>query len=95
MAGFGAGSGKIYSVSQYLDRNDIIIAIFAGVLFSMPLPDFGAKIRQIIKLPEPEKTVIHDVAGYVFTNIVFLILAVLVVMNLAASSYNPFIYFRF
>ncbi|WP_027360284.1 MBOAT family O-acyltransferase [Desulforegula conservatrix] len=95
MAGFGTGKGLVHNANQYLDNNGIIMALIAGVLFSVPISVIMGKLSVRIENIWSCNPLISNSLGFVLTSMLYMVLAVLVIMSLAASSYNPFIYFRF
>ncbi len=70
----------IYSFGYYVDRFEVIIFI-AALICSIPI------FRNILK--------VQNKVGKVFINVWFIILFILSSATIAASTYNPFIYFRF
>ena len=69
-----------YSIGYYVDRFEIII-FAAALICSIPI------FRNILK--------VQNKVAKVFINIWLLMLFVISVATIAASTYNPFIYFRF
>ena len=69
-----------YSLGYYIDRFEVIIFI-AALICSIPI------CRNILK--------VQNKIGKVFINIWLILLFILSSATIAASTYNPFIYFRF
>jgi alginate O-acetyltransferase complex protein AlgI len=84
MAGFSPASATPFAVSYYLDPKTLT-AIALGIAGSTPLPARAA--RRVGSASEPARLLLEPAT-------VVLLFGVSV-MFIAASSYNPFIYFRF
>lgn len=100
MAGFGQGSGLIYSASQYIGSNGIILALIAGIIFSAPVNESAKAFLTSRKENKADGSLKVKPGGLAFAHavysmLIYAMLGMLVVMSLAASAYNPFIYFRF
>ena len=74
-------------LTELLDR-EYIIMFGLGVLFSMPIKDSLLKIRSRFS-PSLSAIIEYPVMAF------YLLLFVLGAMSIAATTYNPFIYFRF
>jgi len=83
MAGFGSSEPTPFAASYYLDPRTIA-AIILGIIGSTPAP---AALGRRLAAREPARGLLEPAT-------VIVLLAVSV-MFIAASSYNPFIYFRF
>ena len=84
MGGFGSARPTPFAIAYYLDPKTVA-AIVLGLMGSTPLP---AKLaRRLASSTEPA-LVLLEPAGVA-------VLFAVSVMFIAASSYNPFIYFRF
>lgn len=77
-------SNSIYYPSLYFDRKSIVILIL-GIVFSTPI------LKYINKKIEEKRFKIY----YNLVNVVAMIVFIISLISLAASTYNPFIYFRF
>ena len=83
---FSFTSGVDYSPLMYLDTYSILI-IAIGLFFSTPLRKLiSSNFNKIVK-PRVFNTLLRDVF--------YLVFFIFTVMELAQSTYNPFIYFRF
>ncbi len=90
MFGFGNGTDAMYYPSLYITTEGAI-ALFIGILFSTPIYPLLARYLS----EKRSKDSLLYVGAY-STNIVILIsLCFLSLLNIAAGTYNPFIYFRF
>ncbi|HOZ51076.1 MAG TPA: MBOAT family O-acyltransferase [Chitinophagaceae bacterium] len=78
-------STGIYTLKLYL-RPDIIVALVLGILLSFPIQKFGKNILPI-NTSNVYKRILLD-CFYIFVFLMSLSI-------LSASTYNPFIYFRF
>lgn len=88
--GFGGQGTQLYSIERYM-QNDLLIALFFGILFSAPI---GSLVQEWMKKSVPQrKTVVPFV--YVMSDTLLILLFVLSMMRIAASQYSPFIYYRF
>lgn len=68
-------------------NNYVIVALISGIAFSLPLRAFiASKIKKVIK-----NNIVKDVVTYSF----YLLIFILSITELAQTTYNPFIYFRF
>ena len=74
-------------LTELLDR-EYIIMFGLGVFLSMPIKDSLQKIRNRFS-PSLSAIIEYPVMAF------YLLLFVLSAMSIAASTYNPFIYFRF
>lgn len=83
-AGLSHASPTVYSIDHYLGIH-IIIALIAAVICSTPLYDF-------IRTRCPES---FRFPGKLLWYTSLLALFALCLMNISASTYNPFLYFRF
>jgi len=87
MAGFGQGDGTLQHASQYF--NTLVGgALLAGIVGSLPV---AIAIR---KLDEGKSPVVENIFALARTAMLGLMF-ILCAMQLAAGTYNPFIYFRF
>lgn len=75
-------NNRLYPVGYYIDRFEIII-LFIAVICSAPI------FSGILQKTENNKIL------KIFINIWLIVLLIFSTMTLAASTYNPFIYFRF
>ena len=94
MAGFGKGNGIISSVWQFLDREVILALIFGSIGATPVIPmikqwlasvHFGFLWKHGSSLILPRSVETVSLTGILFV----------VIINLAAKTHNPFIYFRF
>jgi len=83
MLGFGAEAGS-FTVPRFLPP-DHCIALVAGILLCGPVPELWGRLRPSL----------DDRLVGVSRALVSAVLLVLCAANLAAGTYNPFIYFRF
>jgi hypothetical protein len=83
MAGFGGGAPTVFDARWYLTP-ETLLALGLGVIGSTPL---AARLGRSIDPRTPVAAVARAalVAGLFATSLLFI----------AASSYNPFIYFKF
>ena len=84
MAGFGLARPTPFAVSYYLDPKTLA-AIALGLIGSTPAPSTAA--RRMASWAGPARLLLEPAA--------IVLLFAVSVMFIAASSYNPFIYFRF
>lgn len=85
---FNLNFNETYFITQHIINYQFIFALFVGIAFCGPIQIFVKKIRKNnIKLT-------NFYCKYL-ENIVVIILLLLCICELASSSYNPFIYFRF
>ncbi|MCA8968921.1 MAG: MBOAT family protein [Planctomycetes bacterium] len=98
MLGFGAGNGIAHEAGAYLD-SEVILTILLGGVAAMPvLPSIGQWAQRVLDRNEAVPSVTGVLAVSAMRGLLLCILAVLFVAcatKLAASTYNPFIYFRF
>lgn len=88
MAGFAGQGTPSYPIEWYLN-GPVLPALFAGVLFSMPVVAFcGQWLDGHLSRPLVPVVAVARLAGVSA-------LFVLCLMSLASGTYNPFIYFRF
>jgi len=84
MAGAGGGSGGSYSVWQFLPP-DVLVVLLAGMVGSTPvIPWLGARLAAWAPAPR-DAVAVAALGGVLLAS----------AMQLAAGTYNPFIYFRF
>ena len=83
MAGFGPARPTAFEPSYYLDPRTIA-ALVAGAIGATPLP---AAVARRLTATGPARVLLEPAA--------LILLLAASVMFIAASSYNPFIYFRF
>jgi alginate O-acetyltransferase complex protein AlgI len=89
MAGFGSGCGLRYYPAIYLN-SEVVLMLSAGVLGCFPLGQFAAGWRRSFALPSQAE------GGIALASVVALaLLFAASAMQLAAGTYNPFIYYRF
>ena len=83
---FSFSIGKDNSPLMYLD-NYTVFVLFLGILFAAPLRTWlSNKFDQAIE---------QNSVNLVLRNFLYLLLFMFTVMDLAQTTYNPFIYFRF
>lgn len=83
---FSFSTGKDNSPFIYLDNYNVLILVL-GILFVMPLRKWIAnKFDQLIK---------WEFANVLIKHFSYLFFFVFTIMDLAQTTYNPFIYFRF
>jgi alginate O-acetyltransferase complex protein AlgI len=87
LLGFG-GAAAPWPAYRELLHNHVIIALLAGILFSMPV--FGIVKGKIMSL----SVELINLARFAYL-ILMVLLFVLSAISLASGTYNPFIYFRF
>lgn len=91
MAGFAPGSGGVYFVGLYLNR-ELAWTIVLALLFATPvLPAFRARARAWFEGASMPLVATEQVVRLSFLSLMFLAC----VVSLAAGTHNPFIYFRF
>lgn len=83
---FSFDFSKTYFLTQHIVNNQFVFVLIVSILFCGPIQIIFKKLK--------EKNNKSTVYGYLQT-ILLLVLLVLCIMELASSSYNPFIYFRF
>lgn len=83
---FGINAGSDYLPLLYFNNFTIII-FFLGICFSMPLRN---KISHFIEKAIPQTQMANNLKY-----VCYLVLFGVTILELAGSSYNPFIYFRF
>jgi alginate O-acetyltransferase complex protein AlgI len=88
MAGAGQGDGRIYHAGLYLDA-EVKLALIAGLIGSAPL--VPAVLRWREQRAKPAVAMCLDLLG----NALVLVLLFAAQLQMAASTYQPFIYFRF
>jgi alginate O-acetyltransferase complex protein AlgI len=86
MAGLGPAAPTAFAASFYLTR-ELVLALMAGVIGSMPV---GAAIDRW-RARSPEPSWIFDAAAVA----AFSLILGAAMLEVAAGSYSPFIYFRF
>ncbi|MCB9890659.1 MAG: hypothetical protein H6832_17085 [Planctomycetes bacterium] len=98
MLGFGPGDGVVHDATTYLDA-EVVLTILLGCVIAMPIvPTIGLWARRVLDRHESVPTRAGVVAVSAMRGALFCSLAVLFIAcatKLAASTYNPFIYFRF
>jgi alginate O-acetyltransferase complex protein AlgI len=82
MAGFGRGAPTAFAIEAYL-QHDVLLALLAGTLGAAPIVPAIARLSVREWESEPLATA------------ALLLLLVASIVFIAASTYNPFIYFRF
>lgn len=94
IAGFGSGSGEAHYAGLYLD-NITVLALAAGAVGSTPIaPWLAARLAAFTTRPASGTSAIEAilrVGRLAMLAALFLLCAI----QLAAGTYNPFIYFRF
>ena len=94
MAGFAKGTGLEFNAAMFLN-NEIIIIFALGIIFSMPFLKVLEKIiDEVISRAKGLKGLLK-VSFYGVDLFVVLFIFFICLINLAAGTYNPFIYFRF
>jgi alginate O-acetyltransferase complex protein AlgI len=94
MAGLGEASAVEYYPATYL-RADVVLALLAGVLFSVPVLPALRQLRDSLAARHPGRVEVIDTV-FGFSGLVVLgVLALGSSMLLAGGTYNPFIYFNF
>ena len=86
--------GKMFSFNGGMDNSPLMylnpfmwVVIITGVLFSAPLRGFiSNRLAMLFK---------NTLAQRVFSYLVYFVLFLFTIMELAQTTYNPFIYFRF
>jgi alginate O-acetyltransferase complex protein AlgI len=86
LAGLGVASPTAFAASFYLTR-ELVLALAAGVIGSMPV---GAAIERW-RANHPEPAWMFDAAAVA----AFSLILGVSMLEVAAGSYSPFIYFRF
>jgi alginate O-acetyltransferase complex protein AlgI len=97
MVGLGSGTGLDYAVSTFL-QTDVLLALVAGLACSAPLLPWLAGLRPGARLAEAGRPRLADAVEAALTLGTVAGLALLLLgsaVQLAANTYNPFIYFRF
>lgn len=97
LAGFGEGTGREFNVKLYLNL-ELALAIAAGIIFSTPVLPTFLQWRERFLHGHRDWPVLNRScrAAFAFVAVaVFLALQSLAVVQLIASTYNPFIYYRF
>ncbi len=94
--GFAAGTGTIYSVSQYLTR-EVLIILPLAIVFSMPVMSGGGFISSFLdKMKLTANSIIGGkMVGHAVETLILLVAFIIISYHLAAQTHNPFIYFRF
>jgi len=87
MLGAGPAGGVEHTVARYLDR-PVQLALVAGVILSIP-------IAQPLARWLSRRGPVIDGTAQLFAMCSVLALFLLGAMQMAADTYNPFIYFRF
>jgi alginate O-acetyltransferase complex protein AlgI len=90
MAGFAARVPTAYSPSWYLTP-EVLVAMAAGIVGSMPIAPLLSRWRDSGRDAMPGQALAWDVAAVATLATMF----VGSIAQLAAGTYNPFIYFRF
>lgn len=72
--------------------NEFIYALFAGLLFSIPV---YTQAKNLLTKISDKNTILFATAYYIPKFVILMALLSLSVLKIAASTYNPFIYFRF
>jgi alginate O-acetyltransferase complex protein AlgI len=95
MFGFAEGSGIKHNTAMFL-TGKLKLEICIGVIFSTPLYPYIVRMKESALEKYPLKmgkglSIASNLAGFVM--LTFLVYASII--SLAASAYNPFIYFRF
>jgi alginate O-acetyltransferase complex protein AlgI len=80
MFGFGQTKNILFLPAWYCSKLDVIIIVI-GIICAMPI------FKNILDIESQWKTVC--------INVILLVLFVVSSMSMAASTFNPFIYFRF
>jgi len=88
MAGFGHGDPAMQHPSLFIDAT-VVAALMAGIVGSMPVTSLVRRANESITHPGLDN--IAALGRTAVLGILFLLCA----MQLAAGTYNPFIYFRF
>jgi alginate O-acetyltransferase complex protein AlgI len=95
MAGFADGDGSVYYPAVYLNREVLLTLVIATIGATPILPAFMTwwrkRVEEAEQFPRPLTEGITGVVGIAFLGLIFIYTAV----HLSASTYNPFIYFRF
>lgn len=94
MAGLGGGTNVEYSPAVYLS-SDVVLALVAGIIGLTPLMPLLQRLRSsdFVKRPRLAGALEALISMSSVAGLAVLLLAS--VMQLAAGTYNPFIYFRF
>lgn len=87
MFGFGIGNSWIYYPGLYL-TNDVVIALIAGIMFSAPIYQYVSRTARWSLKVNP---LVYVLAQFVVIGLLFLTS----MLSVAASTYKPFIYFKF
>lgn len=95
MFGFPSGDGIEYNTGMFVS-SEILIALGAGIIASLPLFPFLARRKKRLMASASARKAGFIQTGYAMGYTLFLLaLFVLSAMSLASGTYNPFIYFRF
>lgn len=95
MAGFADGDGSVYYPAVYLNR-EVWLTLFVATLGATPvLPAMMTWWKHTVeapgRLPRPLTEGLAGATNLIFLGLMFAYTAI----HLSASTYNPFIYFRF
>lgn len=94
MAGFAKGTGLEFNAAMFLN-NEIIIIFALGIIFSMPFSKVLEKIiNEVVSRAKGLKG-LFKISFYGAELFMVLFIFFICLINLAAGTYNPFIYFRF
>ena len=94
MAGFAKGTGLEFNAAMFLN-NEIIIIFALGIIFSMPFSKVLEKIiNEVVSRAKGLKG-LFKISFYGAELFIVLFIFFICLINLAAGTYNPFIYFRF
>jgi alginate O-acetyltransferase complex protein AlgI len=95
MFGIGGGAGREYSVMMYLNA-EFVLALIAGIIFCTPVIPWLGKLRE--KYVASRSGAVPALLESTFSLgevVVYVLLLVASAAWMAASTYQPFIYFRF
>ena len=92
MAGLGGGAPTPYLVGWYLTP-DVVLALAAGVIGSMPIGPAVGRWRERAFAASARPAVAWSMAAVSAATIAAILTASII--QIAARTYNPFIYFRF
>ncbi len=96
MVGLGTGGGQLYHTGLYLNT-EVIVALTLGVVGSMPV--VSVLLSRLNRWTQEAQAGLHtavwDLATHTAIITAMMGIFILSASRVAASTYNPFIYFRF
>jgi alginate O-acetyltransferase complex protein AlgI len=90
LSGFGAAQPTPYAPGHYLDA-ELWLALVAGAIGATPVVPWLARRHEAVRAASPARGGAWDAAATAALSLLLLAS----VLQVAARSYNPFIYFRF